>query len=687
MPEQSVKCPRCGQRVAVPTTGEKVLCPGCGQKFRFEAPRPAAPPPLPPGPAPPQDELDLEDTPPPQGTREVRCPECGKGVQVPVNGEKAFCGCGRKFRFEAPAEKAAASPGVTPPPLAPPETKPTQPPPLAAVSSDEAPTPPPETPPVAVNEVTCPRCNGRVKVPLSGEKVRCPGCGQKFRLDVTVPLPRPAPPDLPGIASPGAVLAAATAAAACPAPEPPRPSATPPTPEAAGELRVLWPAVRRAIHEAYESGRVTDDARVSFREKADRVATLANGLLGPPGPASSVGHVFITSVLPELTLDETFRLSLEDYRHLDESLDDVQRVLDERLAKAAPAPAAVVLPKPVLVGAPGEAAAPPAPRRRKGLSTFEAVAAVVSVAALAAVVVFFPEIQEFAHKLQGGIQPAPKIEPPPDPGTANAIPPFPEPPKTGTKTGRPTRVRTPASPKAATGLAVHIPEFRQPESPKVQTSIVVVPPEKVEPPEPKEEPEPPVPKDVPEPPTPESPWARLGPGAHRLFNGTDLKDWVQAGAWEVRNGCLVGRAAVGPVASAVAGSPEWADYTLRARCRIVRADRVTREGEYYLLIVRYQDPGNFYCVRFPIEGIYEIGYYRNGAFREIGRARHGLGSRFNQWHEIEVGIRGDQLSVVIDNIRTGAPPWSLRGLDRGPAGVGVTGGQAEFDNIRIRVER
>jgi len=675
VPEQSVKCPRCGQRVAVPTTGEKVLCPGCGQKFRFEAPRSAAPPPLPPSPAPSQDELDLEDTPPLQGMREVRCPECGKGVQVPVNGEKAFCGCGRKFRFEAPAERAAAvPPSVAPPPLTPPESKPAQPPPLAAVSNDEAPMPPPETPPVAVNEVTCPRCLGEVRVPLSGEKVRCPGCGQKFRIDVTAPLPRPAPADLPGIASPGAVLAAVSVAAA-------------PTPEAAGELCVLWPAVRQAIHEAYESGRVTDDARVSFREKADRVAALANALLGPPGPASSGGHVFATSVLPELTLDETLRLSLEDYRHLDESLDDVQRLLDERLAKAAPAPAAVVLPRPVLAGPPGEAAAPSATRRRKGLSTFEAVAAVVSVAALAAVVVFFPEIQEFAHKLQGAIKPAPEIEPPPDPGTAIVIPPFPEPPRTGTKAVRPTRVRTPLSPKAATDLAVHIPEFKQPEPPKVQTPVVVVPPEKVEPPGPKEEPEPPVPKDAPEPLTPESPWARLGPGVHRLFDGADLKDWAQAGAWEVRNGTLVGRAAVGPVASVVAGNPEWADYTLHARCRIVRADRVTREGEYYLLIVRYQDPGNFYCVRFPIEGIYEIGYYRNGRFQEVGRARHGLGSRFNQWHEIEVGIRGEQLSVVVDNIRTGAPPWSLRGLDRGAVGVGVTGGQAEFDNIRIRVER
>jgi len=76
---------------------------------------------------------------------------------------------------------------------------------------------------------------------------------------------------------------------------------------------------------------------------------------------------------------------------------------------------------------------------------------------------------------------------------------------------------------------VKIPEF--PPTPKVETSVPV-PPEKQK----EQEPEPPLPKDKAEPPPPESPWAKLGAGVHRLFSGTDLKDWTQSGAWAVRGG-------------------------------------------------------------------------------------------------------------------------------------------------------
>jgi hypothetical protein len=338
------------------------------------------------------------------------------------------------------------------------------------------------------------------------------------------------------------------------------------------------------------------------------------------------------------------------------------------------------------VAPPAEAAPPPA-RRRRGLTTFEAAAAVLSVAALAAAIIFFPEIKDLAARFHSKGTPKVNTQDGTAPTTSEVVVPLPEPRKPAARTRvrpRPPGNKTGTSPKVTTeGPIIQIPEF--PEPPKPGTSVPV-PPEKKQP-EPPEK-EPPTPKDKPEPPPePESPWAKLGAGAHRLFNGTDLKDWAESGAWAVRGGTVQGRAAVGPVASAIAGNPDWRDYTLHARARIVRADRQSREGEYYLLILRYQDPQNFLCVRFAIEGIYEIGYYRNGAFHEAGRARHGLGSRFNQWHNVEATVRGDQVSVVIDNIRTGAPPWSVRGLDRGPVGIGVTGGQAEFDDVRIRVER
>ncbi|MBM4038144.1 MAG: DUF1080 domain-containing protein [Planctomycetes bacterium] len=666
---------------------------------------------------------DEAPTPPPApATKEVTCPDCGMPVQVPLSGEKVYCICGRKFRCEAPAAsplslsgrgegegRAAVPPSPYPlpgreggraaeapaePPLprgaAQQELRPPEPRGRAEealevqVLGDEAPTPPP----AAANQVKCPRCGSMVRVPLSGEKVRCPGCGQKFRFEAPLSLPGrgegeggpaalPSPFPLPeregggatagvpGIAAPSAVLAAAAAAA-------PPPTATP---AAAEELRGLWTWLRGTIHGAYEGGRADDEARVAFRQKADRAALLATVFLGVPGPASSEGHVFVTSVLPEMALDEIHHLSLEDYRKLDESLDDVQHLLDARVPQA-PAPPPPALPRPAAAAPPAPAKAPAAPRRR-GLTTFEAAAAILSVAALAAAIVFFPEIKDFAARLQsrGDLKPKTSLSP----GTETVL--VPEPPKAATR----TRVRTPRNktPDVSTDVpVVKIPDF-EPPTPKVETSVPVPPDKEKE----KGEPEPPLPKDKPEPAEPESPWAKLGLGVHRLFNGTDLKDWTQSGAWAVRGGEAHARAPAGPVAMAVAGNPEWADYTLQVRARIVRADRMTREGEYFLVILRYQDPQNYMCVRFPIEGIYEVGYYRDGAFHEAGRARHGLGSRFNQWHTIEVGVSGNKISVVIDDNRTGAPPWIVRGLDRGPCGIGVTGGEAAFEQVRVKVER
>ncbi len=858
MAEQTVKCPRCGQMVAVPTTGEKVYCTGCGQKFRYETPKavaispvPAAPPPEPPPPLetrdvqcpdcgkvvrvpvsgerafcacgrkfrldvgerpaelplpsdpdaplpvlpslllgqdvrcpdcgkvlhvtamaekvrcpcgrkfwldaladrrgggehPTEDALEVKalgdeapvasplslsgrgqgegraaaspspfplpgregggadeaPTPPPMpapaaapATREVTCPDCGKAVQVPLNGEKVYCTCGRKFRCEAPAAKGPAGEGEAPaePPLPrgaaqqelrPPEPRrPAEEPLEVEVLGDEAPTPPPPMPapaaaPAAANQVRCPRCGAMVQVPLSGEKVRCPGCGQKFRFEAPAASPSPFPlpgregggaaAGVPGIAAPSAVLAAAAVAL-------PPPTATP---AAAEELRGLWAWLRETIHRAYEGGRADDEARVAFRQKADRAAALASVFLGAPGPASSGGHVFVTSVLPEMALDEILHLSVEDYRHLDESLDDVQRQLDARvpLAPAPPPSPAFPFPRPAAAAPPAQAQVP-APRRRRGLTTFEAAAAILSVAALAAAIVFFPEIKDFVARLQSRGDAKPKTSVFVAPRTETVL--VPEPPKVATRSRPLPRKKTP---DVSTDVPpVKIPDFITPP-PKVETSVPVPPDKEKE----KGEPEPPLPKDKAEPPEPESPWAKLGPGVHRLFNGTDLKGWAQSGAWAVRGGEAHARAPVGPVAAAIAGNPEWSDYTVQVRARVIRADRVTREGEYYLVILRYQDPQNFMCVRFPIEGIYEIGYYRDGAFHEVGRARHGLAARFNQFHTIEVGVSGNKISVVIDNIRTGAPPWTVRGLDRGPCGIGVTGGEAAFEDLRVRVER
>jgi hypothetical protein len=179
--------------------------------------------------------------------------------------------------------------------------------------------------------------------------------------------------------------------------------------------------------------------------------------------------------------------------------------------------------------------------------------------------------------------------------------------------------------------------------------------------------------------------AQLGLGTHVLFNGSDLNGWSKVGEWKVDGGALVGRALGGQRAILAAGSPEWQDYTLTARCRLTRQSRMTREGEYFLLIVRYKGPESFYCVRFPIEGIFEAGYCYRGRFRETGRGRHGLANRFNQWRDIQVSMRGEQLTLVIDS--NPYPAWTFKGLRRGGVALGVEGGEAAFQNVRVQVLR
>ena len=886
---RQVRCPQCGRMVQVPTTGEKVQCPGCGRKFRFEAPPP------------PEDvpETKLEGREPPEAPAampaaapepsqpeaagpgeadEVKCPRCGGMVRVPTTGEKVHCpGCGQKFRYEGPAasarpdeaapppvegepspapgaeapepmpvtgraeEEEAAMQGAPPRPAAAPVALPGPSQPEAAVLHGTV--EPEAAPPGEADEIKCPRCGSMVRVPMTGEKVHCPGCGQKFRFEAPAAAKGPEAA-APGEAPPGGEPAA------------PEPSLQrEPTPLEADEFRALWPAACQLVRRVYEEGRATDADRLLFRAEADRAAALAALCLGAPGPLSTPGHVFITTVLSQMTLDEILALSLEDFRHLHETLDEAQRLLDERLPKP-PVPKIPVV-KPAARPLVGVAQLAQPARRRRAPSLLQTIVGVTSLLVVAAVVLGFTALRDTVDRLFPPREPA--ITRPTGPGatTAEVVNPAPK------------RPRTNGSARPAT---VPVPTFVKPEPPKPATSTAVAPQRPTEGPQtPAEAPKrvfsrwkpdaegwialfdgkgldglnadpaawsvkegilyglapqssttataqeaawrdyclaveamlgktgvltlghggltarlsddaarlgtaqrvlderskgltrkqwyriefdvrgdraevrvdgqpllvtsghspeagaptleaqqggvafksirvrlhesdpdyravalgegrlvaasvpAPGPRTVsPETPTPS---AKLGPGNHRLFNGSDLSGWTQSGAWAVRDGSVVGRAPAGPVATAAAGSPDWQDYVLEARCRIVRADRMTRDGEYYLLIFRYRDAESFCCVRFPIEGIYEVGYYRNGTFREAGRARHGLGSRFNQWHDVEITVRGDQVWVVIDNVRTGAPPWSIKGMDHGQVGLGVTGGEAAFQNVRVSVAR
>jgi len=57
----------------------------------------------------------------------------------------------------------------------------------------------------------------------------------------------------------------------------------------------------------------------------------------------------------------------------------------------------------------------------------------------------------------------------------------------------------------------------------------------------------------------------------------------------------------------------------------------------------------------------------------------------NQWRDIQIDIRGDQLTLTIDG--NPYPPWTFNGLDRGGVALGVEGGEAAFDHVRVDVTR
>ena len=177
----------------------------------------------------------------------------------------------------------------------------------------------------------------------------------------------------------------------------------------------------------------------------------------------------------------------------------------------------------------------------------------------------------------------------------------------------------------------------------------------------------------------------LGRGDRVLFNRRDLKGWQTTGQWSVSNGEMVARAAKGQLAHAFVPATEaHRDYIIKARCRILRGSRRVQKGEYLLVSFRQLRPGNFFCVRFPVEGIFEIGYYLDGRFGEVHRGvRKGA---YNEWREIEITVRGGQINMRVDELR-GLPTWKFTNFPKGAIGLGVTGGGAAFKDIRVRILR
>jgi hypothetical protein len=737
---------------------------------------------------------------------------------------------------------------------------------------------------VAERNIACPRCRTDVAVPTSGEKVRCPECGQKLRFnapaDEPPPLPSPklsVPPplDLPE-------PAAQTAQPDAPPPKDAGPRVAPEAAADAEELHELWPALAALVGRVYEHGQVTSGDRLIFESDAERAADLARRLFPAPDPEFPRGHEVMTSVLPQTSLDDVIGLRLEQFRQLQQGLDEAQALIDHRLPQAqtsAPSADTAV-----------EAA--PAKRRSAGFPVISllaaglvlALAAVVAVPALRQRVFGHPLVakllgrdresrspdEEFLAAAKADIQdaeeagpeapaetkrpaprdtagparptpkepeqqpvPAPRPEPEPTPRIEPTREPAPKPkakapaPK---NTAPPPKKKAPAKryysrwkpredgwielfdgtklrgwtgadkqwtltkgvlvgnapgaieglpqgqpafinaveadwtdyalaielrlddhsaivlshgvlaahlgterlrlgypqqgwktlDKTPKGLAAHKwytavldvkgthAELRINDQAALQTddheSLAGGPAiealhgrvairairAKIHPTDPDyravalgggytEDPsqrpvisqaKDDVPRELPE-------------GVHTLFEGRDTEGWDFSGAWTVRDGSLVGRAGDDEIATAVYGATaENRDYVIRVECRLLRRSDQARPGEYFFIIFRHRSPESFYAMRIPTEGIFELGYYRNGRFRQTTRGvRKG---HYNEWHEIELTVRGNQVSMRIDRIG-GLPDWPIRYIRRGAIGVGVTGGQAAFRDFRVRI--
>ena len=787
MSERSVECPRCGNSVLVPTTGEKVRCGSCGQKFRFDTAserrgeqeaEKAAPPPLPP----------LMPALPPSGAEAAEQPLFAPGA------------------LQAAVANAAD---------------------LPSPSLPGAGLPSPMVPVVAPVS------------PLPERAVEPPA------------LPEAAPPPLVPLAPPAAAVV--TLAAAW------RPDERLFRIE---ELRELWRSLCRLIRQVYEEGRATDADRMVFTHDCARAGWLAATLLPQPGLAGREVYDFLTDLLPKTDLDEIQKLSLEDFRHLQSSLEEADQLLERQLPRAATEALPVA---PVALAAPPEPGPAP-PRRRQSSVAAPAFASLALIAVAVAVVLAVPALRAPFAGLFGsqegdgaasetaqassetgehssasarahepgsrsaeptrattghssktprrGPEPGPvRVEPKPVP-----VPPKPRPvPPVPPAPGKRIHSRWKPAPdgsialfdgkrldgwlgadghwtiqdgelrgNGATGvaflnareadwrdyrlalgvklgrsgtavvshgtLAVHLESNRvrmgypqdgwrllaeaqtglgrlkwydvelDVKGRHVQLLINGKPALSSDRHEPlagapaleaagggaafrsvrlqlhKTDPDyaavvlgegytdDPRTRPVVRPRRPETPSTPgLAVGSHTLFNRRDMSGWRKAGSWTVRGGAMLARAAAGQVAAALhPGTASAKDYVLRARCRLTRTTEISRVGEYFLLVFRGQDAANFACVRIPIEGIFEIGRYRDGGWRQFHRGVQRL--RFNKWHTIELTVRGDKVGLMVDGY-TGLPTWTLATYPRGAVGVGVTGGEAAFSDVRVRILR
>lgn len=168
-----------------------------------------------------------------------------------------------------------------------------------------------------------------------------------------------------------------------------------------------------------------------------------------------------------------------------------------------------------------------------------------------------------------------------------------------------------------------------------------------------------------------------------------------AGAWRVRDGvyqgtdCLVGG---WQAAGASTGAATWTDYTFRCRFRLLERGSDHRDGVWFG--IRHADDRNSYSVNFQAGNVQLHKVSRGVATTDDTPLAFAPWEPDNKWHRVEITVRGNHLTVVLDgkpllaatdNNHLGRPPVPAGGVvlcaRRWESSTGHT--RVEFDDVEV----
>ena len=166
------------------------------------------------------------------------------------------------------------------------------------------------------------------------------------------------------------------------------------------------------------------------------------------------------------------------------------------------------------------------------------------------------------------------------------------------------------------------------------------------------------------------------------FGDGAANNWIEVdGAWSVQNGEYVQSAETG-FGVATRGDTSWEDYVLEADVK--RTGGTRNVG----LIVRYQDPCNYYHVTYENDSKqWQLHRRIDGLNQSVGDPSDPVSWPANTFHNLKFTVDGNQFilkqqgATVLDRTDTALTPGSL--LWTGRAGVRTFLNSGAFDNVSV----